>query len=254
MDISVKGFGFPGDFVWVLCDFFGFLGEFFLDFPPISCIVTWVTQPERPKGAQRTNPSRSKGPNNSDIMSKPAPQWGVVVVARCGRQGSLGLRLSWAVNWYIAVSLLLGRPDIWSDDQMVKWWQDSWPDGQMVAGQMIRWSNGDRTVDQMIRWWEDRWSPQTLTIPRSSGYWPTDRYWYWPILNITGELWSLKCREKVERQTNGLVDSILAISLLTKKYLVRKYFLNHSQKSVLTAPVNVNQGDTLWYALQSKAG
>ena len=162
---------FPGEFFGVLCDFFGFLGEFFLDFPPISCIVTWVTQPERPKGAQRTNPSRSKGPNDNDIMSKPAPQWGVVVVARCGRQGSLGLRLSWAVNWYIAVSLLLGWTDRWSDDQMVKWWQDRWSDGQVVAGQLTRWSDGGRTDDHHKHW---QYQDHLVTGPLTD----TDTDWY----------------------------------------------------------------------------
>ena len=48
-------------------------------------------------------------------MSKPDPQWGVVVVARYGRQGSLGPVAQLILNWYIAVSLLFGWQHL--DDQ-----------------------------------------------------------------------------------------------------------------------------------------
>ena len=123
-----------------------------------------------------------------------------------------------------------------TDDQMVKWWQDSWPDDQMVGGQMIT-TNTDHSQEHLVT------DPLTDT--------DTDWYRYWTS-GVGSEV--LTAGKRLKGKKNDLVDSILAISLLTKKYLVRKYFLNHSQKSVLTAPVNVNQGDTLWYVLQGKAG
>ena len=204
-------------FRWKVLDFLVILFEFSVIFLVFWVNSFWISHPSHASSRGSHSLSARRG-RKGRIQA--GPKGPIIILTLCQSQLHSGVLLLWPD---------VAARGLWVSDSAEQW-TGTLPSLCCLGGrrddQMVKWSNGGRTVDQMIRWWEDRWSPQTLTIPRSSGYWPTDRYWYWliPILNIRGEQWSLNCREKVERQTNGLVDSILAISLLTKKVPVQKIF------------------------------